>query len=139
LPAAVAALRVDIQLARLGQQLHLDSFPGLRPGQRREFLLELGQPALERAHDIEVGEREAFRRDDERDGHLHAVAALVPAVAELAFVPLGERRVAFKIRRGEIIQKHVELRVEQIAPSPREMIEQRRLVIQELSDRRSLD
>ena len=71
-----------------------------------------------------VGQRKTFRRDDQRDDHLHAVRALVPAVTKFSFVLFGKRRIAFKIRAGQVVEQHVELRVEQILPALREVIEQ---------------
>ena len=61
-----------------------------------------------------VGQRKAPRGHDQRDHHLHAVRALVAAVAELA---LGERRVALEIGGGQIVKQDIEARLEQRLPA----------------------
>ena len=75
-----------------------------------------------------------------RPASLHAVAAFVAAVAEAARVGGIGGRITFKIRAGlpvrrtqtgQIIEEHLELRLEEIAPARGEMIEERRLVRRE--------
>ncbi len=95
----------------------------------RVLFFDLGEEVLERgfvggvAGQHFVGEREALGRDDEGDDDLHAVAALVAAVAEAARVGGIDGRITFKIRAGQIVEEHLERRVEEIAPARGEMIE----------------
>src|SRR5207249_11986874 len=55
-------------------------------------------------------------------------AALVAAVTKLALVLLGERRIAFKVSAGQVVEQHLELRIEEIPPAFLEMGKERRLV-----------
>ena len=57
---------------------------------------------------------------------------LLAAVAEAARVGGIHRRIAFKIRAGQIVEQHLELRVEEVAPARGEMSKERRLVRHEL-------
>ena len=77
-----------------------------------------------------VGQRKTLRGDDQRDHHLHAVRALVPAVAELALA--RKRRVAFEITGCQIVKQDVEAGVEQRFPAFPQKREQRALVRQQL-------
>jgi hypothetical protein len=61
---------------------------------------------------------------------LHAVRALVAAVAELPLALL--RHVALKVRAGQVVQPHVEAGIEQALPASGEEVEKRRLVGQQL-------
>ncbi len=61
---------------------------------------------------------------------MHTIRSLVPAVAKLPFVLFGKGWLALKIRAGQIVEQHIELGVEQILPTLRQVIEQRRLVFQ---------
>ncbi len=79
-----------------------------------------------------VGERKAVGRHDERNDHLHAVWALVAAVAVPALVALVARRIGFEIRAGQIVEKDVEAGAEQILPALAQVRKQRRLVLDEL-------
>ena len=65
-----------------------------------------------------VAQREALGRDDQRDDDLHAVAALVAAVAELAQIVGPAVFVALEVGAGQVVQQHVELRAEELAPAP---------------------
>ena len=78
-----------------------------------------------------VTQRKALRCHNQSNHHLHAIGALVAAVAEFPFVRFGKRRVAFKIGAGQVVEQHVELGVEQIFPTRRQMIEKRGFVFQE--------
>jgi len=62
--------------------------------------------------------------------HLHAVRAVVPAVAELPLALV--RRIAFEIGGGQIIQRHLEIGLKQFLPTLAQKREQRRLVRDEL-------
>ena len=53
---------------------------------------------------------------------------LLAAVTEAARVGGIGGRITFKIRAGQIVEEHLELCVEEIAPARGEMIEERRLV-----------
>ena len=77
-----------------------------------------------------VGQREALRRDDQRDHHLHAVGPLVPAAAETALA--FERRIALEIGRGQVVKQHVEARVEQRRPPAAQIREEVLLVRRQL-------
>ena len=79
-----------------------------------------------------VGQRKALRRHDQRDDHLHAVAALVAAVAVAALVLLIGRRIAFEVGARQIVEQHIELGAEQILPALAQMAEQSLLVRQQL-------
>ena len=72
-----------------------------------------------------VGERKALRRHHQRDDHLHAVGAMIARVAVAALVRLVRRRIGLEIRARQVIQEHIEARVEQIPPAIHQMIEQR--------------
>ncbi len=75
-----------------------------------------------------IGQRKAFRRDDQRNDHLHAIGPLVPAVAVPALVAFRKGRIALEIGAGQIVEQHVELRVEQIFPALRQVVKQRFLM-----------
>jgi hypothetical protein len=79
-----------------------------------------------------IGERKAVGGHDQGDHHLDAVAALVAtvAVAPLVIVILGRRRL--KISTRQVVQQDFEIGAEQILPAFAQMIEQRRLVLQQL-------
>src|SRR5271166_6052332 len=79
-----------------------------------------------------VGERKSVGRHDQRDDHLHAVGALVAAVAVPALVAIVARRIGFEIRAGQVVEKDVEAGAEQILPTPTQMREQRRFVLDKL-------
>ena len=72
----------------------------------------------------DAAQREALRRDDQRDHHLHAVGPLVPAVAETALA--FERRIALEI---QVVKQHVEARVEQCRPPPAAQIREEVLLV----------
>ena len=66
------------------------------------------------------GQRQAFGRYDQGDDQLRAIGPLVAAVAVATFVALGQiRGVDLEISAGQIVEQHVEIGVEKIAPSPR--------------------
>ena len=77
-----------------------------------------------------VGQREAVRRDDERNHHLDAIGALVATVAELPLA--GLRHVALKIGAGQIVQQHVKSDAEQCLPAFAQKAEQPLLVRHQL-------
>src|SRR5215831_695922 len=60
-----------------------------------------------------VSQRQAFRSDDQCDDDLHAVGALITAVAKAALVILGKGRIAFEIGAGQIVKQHVKFRAKQ--------------------------
>ena len=62
-----------------------------------------------------VGEREALRGHDQGDDHLDAIRAFVSAVAKLTFP--GKRRVALEVGTGQVIEQHIEARLEQHLPA----------------------
>ena len=79
-----------------------------------------------------VGQRQAVRRDHQRDHHLRAVRPLVAAVAVAALVALRHvRGVDLEVGAGQIVEQHVEVDVEQVAPALHQMREQRVLVLQQ--------
>ena len=55
-----------------------------------------------------IGQRKTLRRHDQRDHHLHAVAAVIAAVAVAALVFFRKRRIALKVRARQVIQQHIE-------------------------------
>ena len=61
---------------------------------------------------------------------MHAIGPFVPAVTKFAFVLWRKGRLALEIGAGQIVEQHVEFRVEQIFPALHQMIKQRRLVLQ---------
>lgn len=75
-----------------------------------------------------VGQREAFRRYHQGHHNLLAVRPPIPAVAAPGLRILF--RFALKIGAGQIVQQHVELRIEQILPALLQMHEQLLLVLQ---------
>ena len=77
-----------------------------------------------------VGQRKPFRGHDQRDHHLHAVRALVAAVAELALA--RKRRVAFKIGGSQVIEQNIETGLEQRLPAFAQKREKCSLVLQHL-------
>ena len=78
-----------------------------------------------------VGQRESLGRDDQRHDDLHAVRALVPAVAEAARIRFILGHVALEVSAGQVVEEHVELRAEEIAPAPAQMGEERVLVFEQ--------
>ncbi len=83
-----------------------------------------------------VAQREAFGRDDQRDDHLAAVASLVAAVAVLAQIMFAALYVALEVGARQVVQQHVELRPEQLAPAPAQELEQFSLCAASLSRQR---
>jgi len=54
----------------------------------------------------------------------------------LALIVFREGRVALEIRAGQIVQEHLELRVEEILPAPGQMVEERPFMFKELIEAR---
>ena len=79
-----------------------------------------------------IGQGEALGRDEERDDHLHAIAAFVAAVTEAAHVRGVLRRVALEVSAREVVEEHFVFRIKEIAPALREVIEERAFVLQDL-------
>ena len=79
-----------------------------------------------------VAQREALGRDDQRDDHLPAIAALVAAVAELAQVIRPALDVGLEVGAGQVVQQHLEARTEQLAPAALQELEQLVLVLHQL-------
>ena len=73
-----------------------------------------------------VGQGKTLRRDHQRDDHLHAIRALVPAVAIAALVSFGKGRIALKIGAGQIVEQHLELHPKEILPALPQVLEQSR-------------
>jgi hypothetical protein len=63
---------------------------------------------------------------------LHAIGPLVSRVAKLSFVAFRERRIALKIRAGQIVEQHIELRREEVLPTCAQVLEERRFVSEHL-------
>ena len=78
-----------------------------------------------------VRQRKTFRRDHQRDDHLHAVKTFVPAVTKLALVRFRKRRVTFKISARQIVEQHVVGDAKESLPACFEKTEQRLLVLQQ--------
>jgi len=79
-----------------------------------------------------VSQRQTVRRDNQGDHHLRAVRPLVTAVAVAALVSLRHvRGVDLEIRAGQVVEQHVEVGVEQVAPARHQMREQIRFVGQQ--------
>src|SRR5207248_11799289 len=78
-----------------------------------------------------ITERKAVRGDDQRDHDLHAILALVAAVAEPAFVFRILRRIAFEIGSRQLVEQDVKFRPKQVLPALPEMTEKRLLVRKE--------
>ena len=78
-----------------------------------------------------VGQGEPFRRDDQRDDDLHAVAAFVPGVTVFSLIIIRKRRIAFKVCAGQIVQQNFVVCVEQITPEGRQVVEERCFVFQQ--------
>ena len=79
-----------------------------------------------------VSQRQAVGRDHQRDHHLRAVRPLVAAVtvaALAAFRQVGS--VDLEVGAGQIIEQHIEVGIEQIAPASDQMREQRFLMLQQ--------
>ena len=79
-----------------------------------------------------ISQGKTFGRDHQGNDHLHAVKALVPAVAILALVSFRKGRGALKIRAGQIIQQHLELHPEEIFPACSQVFEKRIPMLQQL-------
>ena len=77
-----------------------------------------------------VGQREPLRRHHQADHHLHAVRALVAAVAKLP--QTLQRRVALEVGAGQVVQQHVEAGVEQRLPALAQEAEELPTVRQQL-------
>lgn len=61
----------------------------------------------------------------------NAIAAFVAAVSKATQARRILRRIAFKVGAGEVVEQHFILRIEEIAPPLREMIEQRALMFEQ--------
>ncbi len=70
-----------------------------------------------------VGERQPFRRHDQCNDHLHAVAAVVTRIPVPTLVAFRKRRIALEIGTGQVVEQDVERNVEQVAPTPDQMVE----------------
>src|SRR6516165_3781255 len=80
-----------------------------------------------------ITERKAVGGDDQRYYDLHAILALVAAMAEPALVFLILRRIAFEISTRQIIEQDVKFSLEQVLPALPEMAEKRLLVRNKLT------
>ena len=79
-----------------------------------------------------IGQRKAVGRHDQRDHHLHAVAAFVAAVAVAALVGIAPRRSGLEIGARQVVEQNLEPGGEQILPALAQMSKQRRLMLQHL-------
>ena len=79
-----------------------------------------------------VSQRQAIGRDHQRDDHLRAVRPLVATVTMASLAAFWQVRCGdLEVGAGQIVQQHVEVGVEQIAPAPDQMREQRFLVLEQ--------
>src|SRR5271165_6341187 len=78
-----------------------------------------------------IGQRKTFWCDNQCDDHLDAITSPVPTVPELALVCFSDRRIAFEIGTGEIIEQNVKLGVEEIFPELSQVSKERAFVLQE--------
>ena len=62
---------------------------------------------------------------------MHTIRALVPAITEFSLVPFRKWRSTLEVGASQIIEQHIELRVEQILPAPGQVIQQRPFMLQE--------
>ena len=102
------------------------------------LLLDLGEEHPQRlavrsvAGEHLVGQGQTVRGDHQRDHHLRAVRPLVAAVAVATLVALCHVRcVDLEIGAGQIVEQHIEIRVEQVVPARHQMREQCLLVLQQ--------
>jgi hypothetical protein len=108
--------QVRLALAQLRFDLFQESFQG-------------GGVGGVAGHDL-IGQREALRRDDQGDDHLHAVRPLVAAVAELA--QARRRWIALEIGAGQVVEQNIEADGEEAVPTLLQHLEERTLVDQQL-------
>src|SRR6202022_4256754 len=78
-----------------------------------------------------IGQRKTFWCDNQCDDHLDAITSPVPTVPELALVCFSDRRIAFEIGTGQIIEENVKLGVEEISPALSQVSKERPFVLQE--------
>jgi len=88
----------------------------------REEIFERGR-VRRIAREHFVGERQALRGHHQSDHHLHAVRTVIARVAVAALIVFICRWIGFEVRAREIIQEHIEARVEQIPPATYQVIE----------------
>jgi predicted aconitase len=88
--------------------------PGEEHPQRRAVRRVAGQHL--------VSQGKTVRGNHQRDHHLRAVRPLVAAVTMTTLVALRHvRGVDLEVRAGQIVEQHVEIRVEQVTPARHEM------------------
>ncbi len=78
-----------------------------------------------------ISQRKSFRVHDQCNNDLHTIRPLIAAVTELPLVLLGKGWVTFEIRACQIIEQHLELRIEEIAPALLEMGKERLFMLEQ--------
>ena len=97
---------------------------------RLDFLEEISQRGVvgRVAGEHLVGHRETLGRDHQGHHHLHAIAALVAAVAEAALVVFIQGRVRLEVGAGQVVEQHFVTRAEEQLPTLAQVAEQVLLV-----------
>lgn len=72
-----------------------------------------------------VPNRQPIGRQHQRDDHLRAVGTMVAAVAEAPLAARIPRRIALEVRARQVVEQHLALRLEQLAPALPQVREQR--------------
>jgi len=125
-----------VGLAHLGQHF-LGRDPPVHQPHPPVLPLDPGQEVAQRrlvgrvAGQHLVGQGQAVGGHHQGDDHLYAVRPVVARVAEPALVALRKRRLRLEVGAGQIVEQDVEAGIEQVPPPARQVIEQRRLVLQQ--------
>ena len=82
-----------------------------------------------------IGQRKAFRRDDQRDDHLRTIGPVIARVAVAARIVGIVGGAGLEIGAGQIVEQHFVLRAEEIAPSLAQVIKEFFLERQDLIER----
>ena len=78
-----------------------------------------------------IGQRQTFGRHHQGNDDLHTIRPVIARVPEAALVAFRKRRIRLEIGAGQIVEQHVVADVEQVAPAPHQVIEDRLLVRQQ--------
>src|SRR5205807_8921016 len=78
-----------------------------------------------------IGQRQAFGRHHQGNDDLHTIRPVIARIPVPALVAFRKRRIRLEVGARQVVEQHVVADVEQVAPPPHQVIEDRLLVRQQ--------